>query len=849
MNIGDDFLNKFKIFLILVILFASITAVSAEGNYSSLYNVIDSSQNSCELTQDYAYNDTTDDDLKSGIMIQKDNFVLNGNGHTIDAANQSRVFSISGNNVTLKNLKIINGNMKNGGAVENDSMTIFENITFIGNTAKEEGSAIFCGNANVINCTFINNHASEGIIFAESGNLTIKGSTFTNTTNLTFSIIHATSPGNLNIEDCIFSNSKSKYATAIYTSRKLNINGSLFENLSADMTGGAIVLKGNYTSVIKNTQFRNTKANKNGGAIYVDFQKNTEGLELKNTTFINSSAEFGGAICQLEGYMMIEDSTFSKNTATYSGGAIYGSYANLVLTDSEINSNKVTSGDTTTAGGIYLDNAYETRISNNIIANNTKHGIYSYESNLNVSNTTFEGNGKTIHSIFTKNNITNLILKNDTLNLNDTDYISIIEENVAKFELINNSITIKDLPVRFDSRDWGWVTPVKDQGIMGACWTFSVCGALESALLKATGITYNLSENNMQNIMLKFSKYGISNFDEGGVDKAGLSYALSWLGVLPAEYDTYDELGKISQVINTNEKIHITDAIIVPKRDNLTDNAKLKKAIMLCGGVASALTIVGIPDGINPETESFYQNESQYTNHEVTFVGWDDNYSAKKFKITPPGDGAFIIKNSWGTDYGDNGYYYVSYYDTSLLTSNVGIGFVIENTENYTKNYQTDISGNFESPNFTITEYKTTYTSQGNDLVSAVGTYYTENENYTLELYVNDKLVHTQNGTSTFYGFHTVKLTKEIPVKKNDTITVLMKKTSCFTIIDSRQHYLKNVTFVKVNGTWNDITKEDKTVSLKVYTKDLPIYSKDLVKFYKNDSQFEVNVVVKGIKK
>ena len=226
-------------------------------------------------------------------MIQKDNFVLNGNGHTIDAANQSRVFSISGNNVTLKNLKIINGNMKNGGAVENDSMTIFENITFIGNTAKEEGSAIFCGNANVINCTFINNHASEGIIFAESGNLTIKGSTFTNTTNLTFSIIHATSPGNLNIEDCIFSNSKSKYATAIYTSRKLNINGSLFENLSADMTGGAIVLKGNYTSVIKNTQFRNTKANKNGGAIYVDFQKNTEGLELKNTTFINSSAEFG----------------------------------------------------------------------------------------------------------------------------------------------------------------------------------------------------------------------------------------------------------------------------------------------------------------------------------------------------------------------------------------------------------------------------------------------------------------------------------------------------------------------------------------------------------------------------
>ena len=68
--------------------------------------------------------------------------------------------------------------------------------------------------------------------------------------------------------------------------------------------------------------------------------------------------------------------------------------------------------------------------------------------------------------------------------------------------LINNAISVDTLPKRFDLRDWGWVSPVRNQGWMGACWTFGMTGTLESALLKATGIAADLSENNMQNTML-----------------------------------------------------------------------------------------------------------------------------------------------------------------------------------------------------------------------------------------------------------------------------------------------------------------------------------------------------------
>ncbi|MEE0902322.1 MAG: hypothetical protein UIB31_07315, partial [Methanobrevibacter sp.] len=61
-----------------------------------------------DLTHDYKFNNETDD--SSGIVINKNNFVLNGNGRTIDGKNQSRIFNITGNNITLNDLILINGN-------------------------------------------------------------------------------------------------------------------------------------------------------------------------------------------------------------------------------------------------------------------------------------------------------------------------------------------------------------------------------------------------------------------------------------------------------------------------------------------------------------------------------------------------------------------------------------------------------------------------------------------------------------------------------------------------------------------------------------------------------------------
>ena len=89
----------------------------------------------------------------------------------------------------------------------------------------------------------------------------------------------------------------------------------------------------------------------------------------------------------------------------------------------------------------------------------------------------------------------------------------------------------------------------------------------------------------------------------------------------------------------------------------------------------------------NNQKAAFYDTQVSNPNHAVTIVGWDDNYSKYNFATTPAGNGAWIVKNSYGTNWGDNGYYYISYYDKTLLQQK-GIVYIINNTMNYNKNYQ-----------------------------------------------------------------------------------------------------------------------------------------------------------------
>ena len=595
-------MNKYNIFLIFLVLFISMSAVSAEGSLSELEMEIDKSTDTFEITQDYAYSQTDDGNYTKGVYVNKTNFVINGNGHTIDGQNESRLFRVDGTNVTVNDLVIINGNAEYGGGILSlGKNIIFNNITFKNDYASNRGGGLAAVKTVTINnSTFIDNAAPEGnAIYGEGTIINIEGSYFESTNTLQKAMVYGYLSA-ISINNSIFANSTSKSATAIYNDRKTYITNSQFINLNATMSAGAIAIKELDEVFIENCSFINVTSSKNAGAVFIDtagFLYNNTGISLiKNCEFLNCSSEFGGALIILGGNGIILQSTFKDNRAVYDGGAIYLSNGKYIIGNTLIENNKLTYAEKELVhgGGIYVDRSILTAYNSHFI-DNAKHGLYSYDSDLNITGSLFKNNGEAIHGVFLETYYLNNTYINNTNCLNDTNYKSIVAEKVKQLDLLNDTIIFSKLPKKFDLRDWGWVSSVKNQNTMNACWSFGPAAAMESALIKYTGIEYDFSENNIQNSMLKYSKFGDKDMQEGGGDTQVITYAINWFGMLNEFDDEFDDIGKISQFISSPENVHIQDVVIINPRKNLTDNNAIKEAV---------LKYCGLSVGIHSELEA-----------------------------------------------------------------------------------------------------------------------------------------------------------------------------------------------------------------------------------------------------
>ena len=115
------------------------------------------------------------------------------------------------------------------------------------------------------------------------------------------------------------------------------------------------------------------------------------------------------------------------------------------------------------------------------------------------------------------------------------------------------------------------------------------------------------------------------------------------------------------------------------------------------GGVQSAL-YTSMENGMdesphyNPQTNAYCYDGPSAPNHDSVIIGWDDAYPKESFSIEPEGDGAFICTNSWGEEFGDEGYFYVSYYDTNIGVNNI-VYTGIEPADNYDRICQGDLCG------------------------------------------------------------------------------------------------------------------------------------------------------------
>jgi len=328
---------------------------------------------------------------------------------------------------------------------------------------------------------------------------------------------------------------------------------------------------------------------------------------------------------------------------------------------------------------------------------------------------------------------------------------------------------VLSLPASYDLRTEGRLTPVRDQGGCGSCWAFATMGSLESWLV-GQGEAWDFSENNLKEC---------HGFSYGPCDGGGAGMSTAYLarraGPVSEADDPYVPSATGCTPGLTVQK-YLEDMLYIPSSDNA-----IKQAVIDHGAVF--VSMCWNTPSYNGTNHTFYYNGPYIpgNGHAVCIVGWDDTFDRTLFNDTPPGDGAWIAKNSWGTGWGESGYFYVSYHDSFFG----GAGTVFINAEDTdgTVLYQYDPLGAITYVGYgsNVAWAANVFTASADGSILAVSTHaVTSSLDY--EIYVKDA-IDAPNGTpvatGTFAdaGFHTVDLPSPIPFSNGQPFVVVVKFT------------------------------------------------------------------------
>ena len=282
---------------------------------------------------------------------------------------------------------------------------------------------------------------------------------------------------------------------------------------------------------------------------------------------------------------------------------------------------------------------------------------------------------------------------------------------------VNLSQPVRDLPSKYDSRTYNYVTSVKDQNPYGSCWAHAALASIESYMIKhgvkvgtgsAATTSLNLSETQhcYFNYTSAYDAEGMLNGDKSAASKGCLdqggngemsAYTLQrWCGAA-SESDsalaysnarTVAYSGLNSQYAYGSNICHVQNSEWIPA----SNIDAVKQAIMDYGAGNISYYESGNSYTYTCTIDTSSQNSQnhKWANHAITVVGWDDSISSSRFSPNKPSrNGAWICKNSWGTGSYDNGYTYISYEDTSVTEGSIFF-YDAEPIDNYDHNYQYD---------------------------------------------------------------------------------------------------------------------------------------------------------------
>ena len=518
----------------------------------------------------------------------------------------------------------------------------------------------------------------------------------------------------------------------------------------------------------------------------------------------------------------------------------------------------------------------------------------------------------------------------------DNQLVYVKNKNL-KFDTVNNGsplLKAGSLPRKYDLRDYGYVTEVKSQSPYGTCWSFSTISALESNLLlnkNATSdidlsekhlvwFTYNGKDNNSDKSLYAGNdtfRTSSNPYLVGGSLNMSAATLLRRYGALkdskvPYEFNTNGEavddsfrtqadiylqnsefLGEYTEYEYDSSTGKITSQGLIESSEAVACVNKIKNAIFTNGAVAGSIYSSDAMNNYkyedtywNKANSSYYFNgnngvtttDYNIQNHGITIVGWDDDYSKTNFLQTPKGNGAWIVRNSWGTNWGDNGYFYLSYYDISLanLTS-----FQAEDakynpngeTEHQYKNiYQYDGIGYGDAQTMsTYKDYKAAnfFTARADETLEAVATSFiyggvtAEYEVYTNVTSSVDPTTGTlaASGSQKFEngGFYTIKLDSPVELKKGEkyAVTIRLKKmqdNSEYTILPCELE-LSSRTSIGIDegqsslctrGNWEELNSQSNVNGYKIGNALIKAFTNDVKEPTKPDNPEPIKYDVDG---
>lgn len=395
---------------------------------------------------------------------------------------------------------------------------------------------------------------------------------------------------------------------------------------------------------------------------------------------------------------------------------------------------------------------------------------------------------------------------------------------------------LQSLPAQYDLRleSPARLSPVRDQGPCGSCWAFASYGSLESCLMPLLG--HDLSENHLKNT---------HGFDwsccAGGTHLMTIAYLARWNGGVCESNDHYNP-GDCTSPSGLSPVVRLQSVDFFPNRSGPLDNATIKQAVISSGAVYT--TMYWSSGFYSSEFTSYYCPSAQALNHAVCIVGWDDGYPATGFSQAAPGDGAFIVRNSWGDGWGDGGYFYVSYYDTVIGKDLAAFRSATSDSE-FSRVYQYDPFGWVASAGYgsSTAWFANVFTAVAPGAIGAVSFYTgSPGSEYEVRIYrdpVSGPLsssgpVCVQTGTLEHFGYHTIPLDSAVEISTGRKFSAVVKVISpgCNTPIayeypmsDYSSQATSNLgeSYISANGSsWTDIKNiyDRANVCLKVFVSD-----------------------------